>query len=171
MATKLFSALVLLIGTACASHSPMSTSTPSSEREPSSEIASPSDNTDFSAARHQSTAGCNRELAAQRIVHIGAKTHSGHQCVAAVHKAYAGCSSAGAIHSGPNGVAMMTKAGWHCSHSSDPYSAPNGAVIAETNHVEIRVGNCFYSDFHDKECKPATRYHHRPRKMYGWCTP
>jgi hypothetical protein len=91
--------------------------------------------------------------------------------VAAVHKAYAGCSSVGAIHSGPNGVAMMTKAGWHCSHSSDPYSAPNGAVIAETNHVEIRVGNCFYSDFHDKECKPATRYHHRPRKMYGWCTP
>lgn len=116
---------------------------------------------------------CSAQGAAEWIVKIGQATHSSHQCLAAVRAAYGGCSARviDAIHSYQHGMNSMRRAGWRCGYTHNPYEAPEGAVIAEANHVEIRVGRCFYSDFHVVNCKPGTKYSHNPRHMYGWCMP
>ena len=154
------------------------------DRSPASELAGPSA-TDFSSSnrRHAKEepgwggGGCSASSAASRILSIGAReNHSGHGCVRAVQKAYAGCSWAKHIHSGARGINEMEQAGAHCTRTTDKHAAhyaPEGAVIAEANHVEIRVGNCFYSDFHWTQggCRPETEARHWKRPMYGWCTP
>jgi|GEM_PF-3637356 len=116
---------------------------------------------------------CSAAGAAAWIVKIGQATHSSHQCLSAVRAAYGGCSAKviDAIHSYQHGMNSMRAAGWRCGYTHNPYEAPEGAAIAEANHIEIRVGNCFYSDFHVVNCKPGTKYSHNPRHMYGWCMP
>lgn len=123
--------------------------------------------------RFPQSSTCSAQGAAAWIVKIGQATHSSHQCLSAVRAAYGGCSPRviSAIHSYQHGMNSMRRAGWRCGYTHNPYEAPEGAVIALTNHVEIRVGRCFYSDFHVVNCKPATRYSHNPRHMYGWCMP
>jgi hypothetical protein len=161
-------------------------STPTSRGPASEGLASPNENpaagdTNFSSrnrrgAKSQSSGwgdgDCSPSTAAARIVSIaGGRTHSPHGCIGAVRDAYAGCSKAGWINTNSGGLSGMADHGWSCTQSSNPFGAPEGVPIVESRHVEIRVGNCFYADFHDPECKPATKYRHNPRHMYGWCTP
>lgn len=167
------------------------TSNPEAERNPAGESIAGTDGSEWSwsssrrshstrhATRHRafpSSHRCSAAAAAEWIKKIGQPVHSSHQCLKAVQAAYGGCSAhvIDAIHSyrpPTNGVKSMRQAGWRCESSHNPYSAPEGAVIVEDNHVEIRVGHCFYSDFHTVDCKPGTKYSHRPRRMHGWCMP
>lgn len=184
MRTKIFYIIGLLAICVSCSSSP--------SREPASEgLANPNNpaegDTDFSSRnrtrkggkQEQSWGGggCSASTAASRILSIGARENrSGHGCVGAVQRAYASCSSASAIHSGAKGIASMAAHGWHCTRTTDKHAAhyaPEGAVIAEANYVEIRVGNCFYSDFHWTKggCRPETEARHWKRPMFGWCTP
>lgn len=119
---------------------------------------------------------CDLNRVAANARRIGSRTVSRHMCLPSARLAYkqAGCEvpadyAHNAMHSWRG---LQNK--WHCERSN-PRSAPDGASVFSvgcgSHHTEIKVGSCFYSDFHSPDCLGAHEYQGCAYKLLGWCVP